>query len=134
MGPVDCSREVIRWSVKHIDSHIVRANIRDVVPGTRGYQESPTVADLLVEGEIVLGRAHLTPATTLFDANELVVVGMDLKPDVVAGSNAHDGDLQVSARPQGRAIRVVSECRLLDVDGVGRFTFGHSKTPLRLAE
>src|SRR5699024_2748283 len=53
-----------------------------------------------------------------FDAQELVVVRVDLQPDVVARLDAHDGELHVRARPQSGPIVVVLQGRVLDIDDV----------------
>lgn len=62
-------------------------DIGDIVPGSGGYEYGGVCKDGLAEGQIVLGVAHLNDALAFFEAQELVVIGMDFEADVAAGGN-----------------------------------------------
>src|SRR5699024_718305 len=111
---------VLRRGVEGVDLQGHVADVGDVVPLACRDHDDVVVADLTVEGQVVLRGPHLGTPAPLLDAQELVVVLVDLEPDVVAGGDGHDGQLPVRAGPQGGAVVRVLQRRGLDVDDVGR--------------
>ena len=60
---VDLAGLVMRRCVDGVELHPLLADVRHVVPSARGHEDASTVEDLLVEGELILCRAHLHAAT-----------------------------------------------------------------------
>src|SRR5699024_10824904 len=102
--------------VQRVHLEVVLTDVGDVVPAPGGHEDDPVVGDLAHEVELILRGAHLDPTLPGLDAQELVVVVVDLETDVVPGLDAHDGELHVRSRPQRGAVVVVGEGGVLDVD------------------
>ena len=82
-----------------------------VVPGSRRDEDTPAVGYQLVKGQRVFRCAHLNPAVTGIEPQELIGIGMRFEADVAANGNRHEGDLQIAAAPgNGPVIRVDRSC------------------------
>jgi hypothetical protein len=116
---VDLAGLVMRRCVDRVDLHRLIADVRDVVPGSRGHEDAPAVRHFLVERELILGRAHLHAPAPAVEPQELVRVRMRFEPDVAADRDRHQGDLQESAAPDHGPVVLVVERRLFEVERLG---------------
>src|SRR5581483_7466212 len=80
--------------------------------------DRPARLDLARLVDLALARAELDAGLPLLDPQELVVVGVDLAPDVRIGRDAHHGQLQVLAGERDRPERRIVDRLLLDVPDV----------------
>jgi len=79
------------------------ADVGEVVPPSRGNEDRAPGAHVGCEVRNVPGSAHGHQSASLFDADELVGVRVNLKANVSPDGYAHDGQLQMLARPEGGA-------------------------------
>jgi hypothetical protein len=113
---VHLARLVMRRCVDRIDLHGFVSDIGDVVPGSCWNQHAPPIGDFLVECELILRRSHLHAAPTAIEAKKLVSLRVRLQPYVTAYRNRHQRDLEVSAAPHDRAVVLVIQSRLFEIE------------------
>src|SRR5699024_12204991 len=107
---------MVRRCVDAVELHRLVTNVDDAVPSPLRNDDCPVGGDLLGEGHLVLGRAHLDAAAAGLEAQELVLLGVHLETDVAANRDVHHGDLELLAGPDGGAEGLVIEGCLLDID------------------
>lgn len=84
----------LEWSVSGID---------DIVPSAGGNKDTIIVFSGKLLVELVFGLAEKNFSLTVFDAKELIVVGMNFKTDVTADFDAHKSHLEVFSGPNSSA-------------------------------
>ncbi len=91
------------------------AGVADVVPGSGRHENALAGAKLAAVVELGLAAAHEDLRAACFHADQLVGVGVDLKPNVPAARDVHNRHLQVFARPNGGAVIAVGPGNACDV-------------------
>ena len=107
---------VVRRGVDAVELHRRITNVDDIVPGPLRNDDCPVGEDLISEGHLVLGGPHLDAAAAGLEAQELVLLGLHLVPDVPAHRDVYHGDLEMFSGPQCGAECLVIEGFLLDID------------------
>jgi hypothetical protein len=69
------------------------------MPLTRRYKNGAIVVDRLFEWHVLFIVAHQNQSLPLFDAKELIDVGVHLQTNVLPGRNRHERQLQMASRP-----------------------------------
>ena len=108
LGEVHRAGLVLGGAVDRVEPQRARAGVGDVVPPPGRHQDDVVVGQLALERQVVAGRAHDDPTGALLDAQELVDVVVHLEADLLLGLEAHQGQLEVRAGPQGGAERAVA--------------------------
>lgn len=99
---------VLYRSVQAEAFHWLVTSIGHVVPSVVWNEDSFTSVNDLVHGQVVFLLTQLHSASPADEIDELVVVVVDLKPDVAAASrDAHQGYLEVISRPQSFTILLI---------------------------
>ena len=75
---------VVGRRVERVELELVRPGVDHVVPDAGGNDERPVVAYVVGLVDRILGAAELEAGLALLDADELVVLGVDLEPDVLS--------------------------------------------------
>lgn len=91
------------------------AGVADVVPGSGRHENALAGAKLAAVVELGFAAAHEDLRAACFHADQLVGVGVDLKPNVPAARDVHNRHLQVFARPNGGAVIAVGPGNACDV-------------------
>ena len=100
--------------VNRIDLHWRRADIGDVVPGSRRYEDAPAVRHFLFKIQFILGRAHLHATAAGVETQKLVGLRMRFKANIFPRQESTLASLADSARsrpPNGNLYFPLSHVR-----------------------
>ena len=110
---------VVARCIDGVHLHRLFTSVDDVVPYARRNLYGPAVGDLLLDGHVVLVGAHDALANSRIQAQELVSIVVHLQADRIAGSDRHEGYLQVLTRPCGGSVVGVFSGGSFNVKDVG---------------
>ena len=107
-------RAELERGVPHVD---------DIVPRARGNDDGIVSVHARFLPQRIATRAHIDLGAPLLDADELIHVGVHLRPDIPAYGNAHKGELHILPRPEcgaeiavhGGGVMDVADKRLISV-------------------
>src|SRR5699024_4814113 len=92
-----------------IDFHWFITDVGDVVPAAGRNEDDPVIFDFLLEIQIVLRRSHLDSSASLFQAQKLVIVGMNLEANVIPNRDRHDRKLNILTSPSRGPVVLIGQ-------------------------
>ena len=98
-SPMDGAMRMLGRCVDDIQLERSAARIREIMPHTGRHHDRVVVMNFFLIGQLILTAAHLNKALPLLNSQELIYRRMDLQSDILAGIDAHQGNLKMIAGP-----------------------------------
>ena len=111
-----CAMRMLYRRIYGIKLNRRSARINQVMPCACRNNEYAVLSNTGLKIEVVFRTAHFYNSAALLDADELVCIRVNLKPDIFTCIYAHKRELQMPAGPQGSSITIVIDSCFFNIN------------------